>query len=333
MFKYAQPFFLHVISPLHAGSGSEIGVIDLPIQRERHTGFPKIESSSLKGAIREVFEEKQDGKVDELVRIHKIFGYDESEKKEKVNEKFKEKEQKEFAGAIGFTDARLLLFPVKSMKGVFAYITCLHALKTFKQDLKLCQNNGISFDADLPEAKLFTPQNDQSVCLTADKDAVAIKEHVLLEEYAFKVNPTGTETAAALAKRLAELTGIEDIKQKLVIFSDVDFRDFVEMSTEVITRTKIDNTTGTVKPGHLFTEEFLPAESVLYSLVLGSPLFLKDDDKKGVFEPQPENSGAEKEAELVLKYFTGTLPGYMQIGGDATIGKGIVRTQVWREEL
>ncbi|MBK9462153.1 MAG: hypothetical protein IPN94_22720 [Sphingobacteriales bacterium] len=39
------------------------------------------------------------------------------------------------------------------------------------------------------------------------------------------------------------------------------------MSTEVITRTKIDNETGTVEDGALFTEEYLPTE--LCSLFFG----------------------------------------------------------------
>lgn len=335
MFKHAHPFFLHVVSPLHAGSGSEIGVIDLPIQRERHTGFPKIESSSLKGAIREVFEETREGDNDELIKIHKIFGYDEDSAKTspKVKAAFEakdsnEREKKEFAGAIGFSDARLLLFPVKAMKGVYAYITCLHALQTFKHDVELCQNPAVAFEVDLPDTKLFKPQNDQSVCLAADQNAVAVEEHVLLEEYAFQVNPAGADAASKVAAKLAKITGVEELTQKLVILADVDFRDFVEMSTEVITRTKIDNATGTVKDGHLFTEEFLPAESVLYSLVLGSAIFLKPEDKAGLFETTPENS--DDEAQLVIEYFTKNLSGYIQIGGDATIGKGIVRTQTWR---
>ena len=56
MFKCKHPLFLQCQTPLHAGSGSEIGLVDLPIQRERHTTFPKIEASSLKGALREAFE-------------------------------------------------------------------------------------------------------------------------------------------------------------------------------------------------------------------------------------------------------------------------------------
>ena len=55
MFKQAKPLFLIVETPLHAGSGSDLGIVDLPIQREKHTDYPKIEASGLKGAIRETF--------------------------------------------------------------------------------------------------------------------------------------------------------------------------------------------------------------------------------------------------------------------------------------
>ena len=55
MFKQAKPLFLIVETPLHAGSGSDLGIVDLPIQREKHTDYPKIEASGLKGSIREIF--------------------------------------------------------------------------------------------------------------------------------------------------------------------------------------------------------------------------------------------------------------------------------------
>ena len=44
---------LHAISPVHAGAGSATGAVDLPIQRERHTGWPHIQASGIKGAFRE----------------------------------------------------------------------------------------------------------------------------------------------------------------------------------------------------------------------------------------------------------------------------------------
>ena len=56
MYQSFKSLFFICETPLHAGSGSDLGIVDLPIQREKHTGFPKVESSSLKGAIREAVE-------------------------------------------------------------------------------------------------------------------------------------------------------------------------------------------------------------------------------------------------------------------------------------
>jgi len=65
MYKIAKPFFMVVETPLHAGSGTELGIIDMPIQRERHTDFPKVEASGLNGCIRGAYDEMsiiEDGK-------------------------------------------------------------------------------------------------------------------------------------------------------------------------------------------------------------------------------------------------------------------------------
>jgi len=40
---------LRCLSPLHVGAGSSVGLVDLPVQRESQTNFPKIDASSLKG--------------------------------------------------------------------------------------------------------------------------------------------------------------------------------------------------------------------------------------------------------------------------------------------
>ena len=43
--------YLFTRTPLHVGAGSSVGAIDQPVQRERHTGFPVIPASSLKGSF------------------------------------------------------------------------------------------------------------------------------------------------------------------------------------------------------------------------------------------------------------------------------------------
>lgn len=306
MYQIAKPLFLICETPLHAGSGSDLGIVDLPIQRERHTSFPKIEGSSLKGALREAVEQETAKKTfDDQVNVHRVFGYDDGSLKNKkeVDEALGGKT--DFAGAIGFTDARLLLFPVKSMKGVFAWVTCPKVLKQFETDMKL--SKGIT-TPNLPTEN--TVATDNSICISK------AKMKVVLEEYTFTVKEDANVKNLGdwFAKHLFNDNGnywCEKIKKDIIVLSDDDFRDFVNLSTEVITRTKISNETGTVESGALFTEEYLPAESVLYSLVLAHQEFRKDSDFT---------------AEKVLGFFAENLNDVVQIGGSATIGKGLVRT-------
>ena len=56
MFQRQAAVFLYAVSPVHVGAGSAVGVIDNPIQRERHTGHPCFAGSGLKGALRHGFE-------------------------------------------------------------------------------------------------------------------------------------------------------------------------------------------------------------------------------------------------------------------------------------
>ena len=52
MFEAAAMVYVYVETPLRAGSGRSLGAIDLPLQRERLTGYPIVQASSLKGRLR-----------------------------------------------------------------------------------------------------------------------------------------------------------------------------------------------------------------------------------------------------------------------------------------
>lgn len=311
MFRLAKPFFMVCETPMHCGSGNELGIIDMPIQRERHTGFPKIEGSTLKGGIREAFEET----AKEITVGNKTVNASDNDI---ISLAFGPDNGGDHAGALGFSDARVLLFPVKSMKGVFAWITCLQALERFHNDMKLC---GINLPFKVPSAN------------TAPKDcSLFIKDKkIVLEEYTFEINKDSeanvdcTKLAEWLSKNLFP-TGeshkfwADKIKKDIVVLDDDEFKDFITHSTEVITRIKINNKTGTVQTGALFTEEYLPAETVTYSLALATPIFKED---KSVFKQE-----GKCEEALVMEFFTNGLPEIIQLGGNATLGKGIVRTKV-----
>ncbi len=304
MFKKTLPFFIKVITPLHAGSGQDLGIVDLPIQRERHTSFPKIEASGLKGSIREVFDGLKDDK-EKMKELKKKYPDIELTKLEQAISLLfgPENTDNAHAGALGFTDARILLFPVKSAKGVFAWITCPKVLERFRQDMALAKENA---DYKIPD-KL-----EDGECLVSENSILVVNNAVILEEYAFQVSDQ--KIAKDLASELVKRTKIDPCQ--LLVLSDNDFTDFVNLSTEVITRTRIDNETGTVESGALFTEEYLPSETVLYSIALASPIFSRD---KGIFRRD-----GRSEEELVLEFWNDNMPDVMQIGGNATIGKGLV---------
>ncbi|PRR75068.1 type III-B CRISPR module RAMP protein Cmr4 [Neomoorella humiferrea] len=317
MFKAARPFFLIVETPLHAGCGSDLGVVDLPIQREKHTGIPKVEASGLKGCLREAFEglsETPNGSLPEPLVQEFPALKEKSKLKEAINLAFGPEEGELYAGALGFTDARLLLFPVRSMRGVFGWVSCPAVISKFLHELRMA---GIKNSLQVPPA--YTVPRGCGLMVNS--------EHLILEEYTLAVKEDTACTCLAdwLAGKLFPGSGYDywfaKMKKDLVILADDDFRDFVNLSTEVITRTKIDPKTGTVQEGALFTEEYLPQESVLYSLALASPVF---NTNKGVF--------ARDEERAVLTFWQKGLPEFLQLGGNATIGKGIVRLKVLEED-
>jgi len=353
MFRYFKPFFLISETPIHAGSGSEIGIVDLPIQRERHTNFPKIEASGLKGCIREAFEElciKKDKKCN-LIKspvvdsLKEKFPNIESPWKEVKNGKeiqikdsngnelilynqaiklaFGPEEGDAHAGSLAFTDAKILFFPVKSLKGIFAWITCPQVLERFKQDMKIAGNNYLK---NFPLIEERSIPRDSNIIVTSK---------VVLEEFTFDINPSDETKKLGewFSKIIFPIQKDDDIykywreklKKDIVILSDDEFTDFVTYSTEVITRTKIDDETGTVQSGALWTEEYLPPETIMYSIAMGSPPRVKNDEGKEILK----DSSPGKAAEKVIEFFESGLTEILQIGGNQTIGKGIVRIQLY----
>jgi CRISPR-associated protein Cmr4 len=288
------------VTPSHVGSGESLGVIDMPVQRERHTSYPKIEGSSLKGSIREIFREKASDNQDFKDKINLTFGH--------------EDKGDDYASCIGFTDARILLFPVKSVKGVFAWITSPEVLRRFMNDLKLLSEKTNQNMDDIPKPG---SSKNMSKCITTTESQLAVSgDNVILEEYSFNITEnTNCDNIATFIGDKLSMT--DELKKRLLIIPDDDFKDFVNLSTEVITRTKIDPATGTVKQGQLFTEEYLPAETIMYSLVLTSPVFSKNDGKK--LSINNEND--------VMSFFIENLPDLFQVGGNATLGKGLVKVQ------
>lgn len=285
---------------LHVGSGSATGTIDLPIQRESHTGFPKIESSSLRGAIREAIRDSIDNDKENI--FESVFG------------KWDSGDQH---SAIDFPDAKLLFFPVRSYLGVFAWITCPLVLNRFSKDIENWINIKIPLEVcDIKNNEIIVQNNS----------ILESNNEVVLEEFLFtkisgteNSDPTSDELFPKINdKQLGEwmATALNNahniicgLKDQIAIVSDDVFKDFVNLYTVKITRNRIDPETGTATGMALFNEEFIPSESIFYSFALASDEFKNDGLK----------------ALQVIKFITQNFRTVFRLGGDKGIGKGLVR--------
>ncbi len=302
--------YLYVETPLHAGVGSGLSSIDLPIQRERTTQYPLIQGSGIKGKLRSAaytaIESEEPTWTKNEVAI--VFG--------------PEKEGSEHAGALIAGDARILLFPVRSLSGVFAYTTSVDVLNRFMRDMN--RGSGSLYWQIQEEA-----QGQEHTALVTTTSRISADTTVVLEEFSFTAR--GDPVVDTIAKWIANeaLPPTDDYKywrdkvmDSLVILPEDDFRDFVLHATEIITRISIDRKTKTAAGKALWTEEHLPTDTLLYVPIYATQARkMKKDGDKDVPEMLAHEI-LEKARSL------GTSQnGYLQLGGDETVGRGMVRMQ------
>lgn len=283
MFNNGKVVIYRALTPLHPGAGSSLSYVDLPIQRERHTNFPMMAGSGIKGVIRDVACRvwNDDKKVDE------VFGSDSS------GEDLK-------ASIVSFTDAKILFYPVRSLRGIFALITCPYVLERFGRDVAEILKIDYATEQNKIEPEDGKAIIDNKSCLKGDK-------HIGLEEFLLAFE-------AKELKKIFEDFKIdffnEELYKRVAIISDSAFADIANYAVEVRTRIKIDQKTGTAKRGALFVEEFVPSEAVFYSQIF-------------VNRRSEEKQDVAKDLQLLLDKKT------IQIGADETTGSGFVTLRVY----
>lgn len=295
MFQQQSAVFYYAVSPVHMGAGNSVGLVDNPIQRERHTNHPSFAGSGLKGAMRHSFPGRQSGDDTPMERL--LFGPESG-----ANELH--------AGAVSVGDAQLLAFPIRSLREGYVYATCPQALARAQRLLNVL---GLSERWPVPEVR-------DGECVTSNEKLLdQQKLHLEAFEYT-AVAGAAQDALATIAKELAELAMSaqagqffkEKLARDLVLLSDTDFSYFVENATLVEPHVRINNDTGAADSGGLFYTENLPPESLLIGSVLAS----------NTRAPNSENAmdAAEVLAKMKLAYDNKLL----QVGGDATTGRGLV---------
>lgn len=275
MYKGKEDIYIRAISPIHAGTGQSLTSVDMPIQREQHSNIPKIEGSSLKGSIKHTIYHKLNIKETEKEKeFYSILGAPNGE---------------DSASGVSITDAKLLFFPMRSATDIYQLITCPYILKRWKENI----NQDINLDENILNLK-------DGECIVGTNKRLLNEKLLMLEEYIFDVKEGSLDIFVGIPD-------IETFKNKIVILSDSDFINMVSMYTEIITRNKIDVEKGTAEGTALFTEEYLPAETVLYFSIMESAFY----ERKYDVNP--------------LDFVIENLGKVFQVGGNETIGKGFVK--------
>ncbi|NOK58062.1 MAG: type III-B CRISPR module RAMP protein Cmr4 [Chloroflexi bacterium AL-W] len=288
--------FVHALSPLHAGTGQGVGVIDLPIAREKATNLPYLPGSSIKGALRA-------GCSDEESR-RTIYGAD-------------ARELEALESSTQFSDQRLLLLPIRSLAGTFAWVTSPYILQRFKRDLRDASIDCPAMIFDNEIASLNT-----SECLVSSSESVIVIEgdnKVYLEDLDL-VSKTTSEEVDAWAKWIAarvfpgdDTTWQDMLKKRFCVVHDDVLGFLLNTATEIIARIKLGEETKTVdaKQGALWYEEALPTETILTGMVRVVP------NKKA-----RENGNGDH----ILTTLQTEKP--LQLGGNVTVGRGMCRVRI-----
>lgn len=295
MFEKTAAVFLYAVSPVHMGAGQAVDVIDNPIQRERHTQHPCFAGSGIKGAVRHSYEALGGRKDD----IDRLLGPDSGS-------------SALHAGAVSFGDAQMLALPVRSLKGGYVYATCPQALARAQRLLHLAD-----VAAPWPAVRV-----DDGHCLIANPALLSgDKLHLEAFEYTAKASEPLAQIAADLAQRAlppgdAYQFFADKIQTDLVLLSDTDFGYFAKNAMLVEPHVRINHETGTADDGGLFYTENLPPESLLIAPLLASQTRTGTADN---------HLSAEEVFTRIKPLLDGKL---LQIGGDATTGRGLVVAKV-----
>lgn len=291
-------YWLHALTPTHPGTGRGLGYIDLPIDRDAVTDWPVVRGSAFKGVWSDHYQASDENRRKDTPKgrqLRAAFGVS-SDTDNNAN-----------SGSLIPTDARLVCLPVRSFRGTFAWCTSHLALQLLDRSLTLA---GMKPPA-LPELP-----TDNTVALHTDTPALTEEgAAIYLEDLDFKAEKNDAVTN--WAKHIAGWVFPDDtgwqsqfVKRFVVLPNDA-FDFLTKTGTEVTARVRIDDDTKTVADGALWTEESLPAETILAGVVACDRVYGKNLD--------PKITADALLAEFATKSLT------LQIGGKATVGRGQVR--------
>ena len=318
-YDLAAPISILTLTPLHAGSGRSLGTVDLPIQRDGF-GYPVVWGSSFKGALRAALSTLEKAKSE---CINLFFGnpIDSVES---------------YAGSVYISD----LHPVTisgpcSVGGCYytsprllLYLNSLLEIVLTLKPVKNINKNKLNFIKEKISKIL-----DEVLSYGSDKVIVSSPLLSATSLVGFAGTYIKKESILEVSK-LSELffeifkdhypdSVAEFMANKVVLLPEDSARVLFRSRLLIrVTRVALDYKTKTVKRRALWSEEYIPNESLL----AGVFLFAKPRSIENAKSCNIKNNTAEDVAENLFRSLgvnNGTF--HLIIGGHETIGKGLVR--------
>ena len=308
-YEYCGMLFIWCEQDFFPGGEREGGAIDLRVQRDPITGAPICRSTSLKGAIRGFLElTNKLGKTN--INIRDIFG-------SSINEQVK------YPGAIEFMNAGVILYPVQSYIGAFAFITSPYQLQEYW--LSHARNYGDNWAIKLIEKldNIRSKLNDKKAIIPSESifdgsDIVLYGGEYILRANEYEVDQEFKKILNELVSKaiprinnnpLAGYKYIESkIKTSTILLPDDKFIEVVNRTLPRVTRIALDYETKSVREGALFIQEVIPKHTLLASGIYKAIRY-KDNDTINSFMNILRNA-------------------LINVGGGETVGYGMIRLVV-----
>lgn len=261
------------VTSVRVGEGSSVSAMNLPVARERHTRWPFIPGSSLKGALRSRAVSSRCDLDDEVA----VFGARPPISKREAGEDDQPGDAmdvNESIGSLRVLQATLLALPVRALVSTFALVTCPTALARFARAARI--------DVDLPNPRVGDAcigeglEERMAAQHPTSMGGAAFQGVVFLED--LDLAACASPMVSRWAERLAEWTGDMSPLEHLVIVHDDVFAHACATWTEFRTRNRVSEETGVVEDGALFTVELIAPEALWWTITAGDDRGLLPDD-------------------------------------------------------
>ncbi len=283
MYLVRRTLVVYALEPLHVGAAHGRGDVDLPVARDVATDDPILTFSGVRGMLR-------DALTNDHERVVLLGDMPPRRSADRPGR-----------GALGTTDAWPLLFPIRSSRGGFAWVTCSRFLRLFARAVDEEAPVSDGHGARVGPGSLLTCRapGGGDLVMIAGRRYPTTRDGGTLEWLAGKLSSL-VPSSASLARRVA-------------IVPDRVCADLLREEMERRHRVRIEAATGAVAWGALFSLEVVPRDAIFFaSLLASSPRVLGS-----------ATGGLEDAGDVIVRAKS-RLEGAprLTIGGEITVGMG-----------